>query len=98
MASPHATGVAALIVSKYGERRRGGISMHPLFTKAYLQASATNTPCVTPNPFSYAAFNRPADFDTFCEGTAEYNGVYGHGIVDALGAVTFGNHFFPDGG
>jgi subtilisin family serine protease len=92
MASPHATGVAALIVSKYGERGRGGISMHPLFTKAYLQASATNTPCMTPNPFSYAAFNRPPSYDTFCEGTPEYNGVYGHGIVDALGAVTFGRH------
>lgn len=98
MASPHATGVAALIASKYGERHRGGISMHPLFTKAYLQASATNTPCMTPNPFSYAAFNRPPSYDTFCEGTPEYNGVYGHGIVDALGAVTFGKHFFPDGG
>jgi hypothetical protein len=91
MASPHATGVAALIVSEYGQRRGSGITMHPLFTKAYLQASATNTPCMTPNPFSYAHVGRPAEFDTFCEGTPEYNGVYGHGIVDALGAVTFGD-------
>jgi subtilisin family serine protease len=91
MASPHAAGVAALIVSEYGERHRGGISLHPLFTKAYLQASATNTPCMTPNPFSYTHKGRDASFTTFCEGTAEYNGVYGHGIVDALGAVTFGD-------
>lgn len=90
MASPHAAGVAALIVSEFGERHRGGISLHPLFTKAYLQASATNTPCMTPNPFSYTHKGRDASFTTFCEGTPEYNGVYGHGIVDALGAVTFG--------
>jgi hypothetical protein len=30
MASPHAAGVAALIVSEYGERRGGGISLHLL--------------------------------------------------------------------
>jgi subtilisin family serine protease len=91
MASPHAAGVAALIVSEYGNRRGGGITLHPLFTKAYLQASAANTPCMTPNPFTYTHKGRDASFTTFCEGTPEYNGVYGHGIVDALGAVTFGN-------
>jgi hypothetical protein len=45
---------------------------------------------MTPNPFSYAAFNRPASFTTFCEGTEVYNGVYGNGIVDALAAVSPG--------
>jgi lantibiotic leader peptide-processing serine protease len=91
MASPHATGVAALIVSEYGERRGGGISLHPLFTQAYLEASAADTPCMTPNPFTYTHKGRDASYTTFCEGTPEFNGVYGHGIVDALGAVTFGN-------
>jgi subtilisin family serine protease len=91
MASPHATGVAALIVSEYGERHSGGISLHPLFTQAYLEASAADTPCMTPNPFTYTHKGRDASYTTFCEGTPEFNGVYGHGIVDALGAVTFGN-------
>jgi len=91
MASPHATGVAALIVSQYGHPRSGAVTLQPLFTKAYLQASATNTPCMTPNPFSYAAFNRPPSYTTFCEGTPEYNGVYGDGIVDALKAVQIGH-------
>jgi lantibiotic leader peptide-processing serine protease len=94
MASPHAAGVAALIVSKYGKERRGGISLHPLFTQAYLEASATDTPCMSNQPdgtFSYAHKNRPASFTSFCEGTPEFNGWYGHGIVDALGAVTFGD-------
>jgi subtilisin family serine protease len=96
MASPHATGVAALIVSQYGHPRGGAITLQPLFTKAYLQASATNTPCMTPNPFSYAAFNRDASYTTFCEGTPEYNGVCGDGIVDALKAVEIGHELHVD--
>jgi lantibiotic leader peptide-processing serine protease len=93
MASPHAAGVAALIVSEYGKRRGGGITLHPLFTQAYLEASAMDTPCMSNQPdgtFSYAHVNRPASFTSFCEGTPVFNGWYGHGIVDALGAVEFG--------
>jgi lantibiotic leader peptide-processing serine protease len=90
MASPHAVGVAALIVSKYGDRRGGGVTLNPLLTQAYLEGTATDTPCMTPNPFSYVPFGRDPSFDTFCEGTPVYNGVYGHGIVDALAAVTQG--------
>jgi lantibiotic leader peptide-processing serine protease len=90
MASPHAAGVAALIVSEYGNRRGRGISLHPLFTQAYLEASATDTPCMTPNPFSYVPFGRPASWTVYCQGTPVYNGVYGHGIVDALRAVEIG--------
>ena len=87
MASPHAVGVAALIISRFGKHRHGGISLHPFLTQAYLQASATDTPCPTQNPFSYAAQGRPASFTALCEGTPVYNGFYGHGIVDALAAV-----------
>jgi lantibiotic leader peptide-processing serine protease len=90
MASPHAVGVAALIISKYGDTSHGGVTLNPLLTQAYLEGTATDTPCMSPNPFSYAAFNRPPSYDTFCEGTPVYNGVYGHGIVDALAAVTQG--------
>jgi lantibiotic leader peptide-processing serine protease len=90
MASPHAVGVAALIISKYGDRSHGGITLNPLLTQAYLEGTATDTPCMTPNPFSYVPFGRDPSFDTFCEGTPVYNGVYGHGIVDALAAVTQG--------
>jgi lantibiotic leader peptide-processing serine protease len=90
MASPHAVGVAALIISKYGDRRGGGVTLNPLLTQAYLEGTATDTPCMTPNPFSYVPFGRDASYTTFCEGTPVYNGVYGHGIVDALAAVTQG--------
>ena len=88
MASPHAVGVAALIVSKFGHRSDRGIGLNPLLTQAYLEASATDTPCPTPNPFSYADKGRPASYTAFCEGTPVYNGFYGHGIVDALTAVS----------
>jgi subtilisin family serine protease len=100
MASPHATGVSALIVSQYGHRQGTGISLHPLFAQAYLEASATDTECELmrnqpDGTFSYAAFGTPAsprgaDYTTYCQGTAVYNGVYGHGIVDALKAVEIG--------
>jgi subtilisin family serine protease len=101
MASPHAAGVAALIVSEYGDRRGGGVTLHPLFTQAYLEASATDTPCMTPNPFTYTHKGRNdvaglPTWTTWCEGTPEYNGVYGHGIVDAASAVTFGDHSRSD--
>jgi lantibiotic leader peptide-processing serine protease len=66
------------------------VSLNPFLTQAYLQASATGTPCMTPNPFSYASKGRPPSYDTFCEGTPVYNGVYGYGIVDALTAVSGG--------
>ena len=64
-----------------------------MFTQAYLEASATDTPCQSNQPdgtFSYAFVNRPASYTTYCQGTPVYNGVYGHGIVDALRAVQIG--------
>jgi subtilisin family serine protease len=88
MASPHAVGVAALIVSRYGEEKHHNARLHPLLTQAILQATATDTPCPEPRLHSYADKLRPASFDALCEGTPEVNGFYGHGIVDALAAVT----------
>ena len=93
MASPHAVGVAALIVSEYGNKRHGGISLHPLFTQAYLEASATDTACMSNRPdgaFDYPQRNNSPAYTTYCQGTPVYNGVYGHGIVDALRAVQIG--------
>jgi subtilisin family serine protease len=102
MASPHAAGVAALIVSEYGHRRGSGISLHPLFTQAFLEASATDTPCELrmrnqpDGTFSYAHKNRGPEYTTWCEGTGVYNSVYGHGIVDALRAVEIGRDIHLD--
>jgi subtilisin family serine protease len=74
MAAAHASGVAALIVSRYGDLKRGDASMRPGRVQAYLRQTALEQPC-PPDP-------------TACQGDLGYNGFYGHGIVDALAAVT----------
>jgi subtilisin family serine protease len=74
IASPFASGVAALIVSRYGHPTAGGgFTLDPAETERRLLRSATETAC-------------PADAPT-CQGTLARNSHYGVGIVDALAAV-----------
>ena len=91
MATPHATGVAALIVSQYGgrdPRGRYGRWLPPALTELRLTASAVATACPSPRLVSYEKEGRPAEFDALCEGSKSFNGFYGHGVVDAYRAVT----------
>jgi subtilisin family serine protease len=90
MASPHVTGVAALIVSEYGsrDRRHGGLTMSPDKVERVLTSTASERACPTPPLQSYANEGRSAEFDALCEGNAEFNGFYGYGIADAYAAVT----------
>jgi subtilisin family serine protease len=74
MATPHVTGVAALLTSKYGR-------LPPELLLAKLSLSATSLAC-PPAPYDPAGFG-PMN----CEGLPFYNGFYGAGIVDALAAV-----------
>lgn len=86
MASPHAAGVAALIVSEFGSNdpKLGGLNLAPGKTARILRRSARDHACPEPRLFTYE------DGSTaFCEGEPGFNGFYGRGIVDALGAVTF---------
>ena len=89
MASPHAVGVAALIVSEYGRNDRvlGGLRLNPDRTERILKVTATDHACPEPRLFTYVPVGRPADFDAFCAGSPRFNGFYGHGIVDAYSAV-----------
>jgi subtilisin family serine protease len=90
MASPHVTGVVALIVSQFGHkdpRDKSGLTMKPKQVEEVLFGSATPTPCPDPAAFSYVPYGRT--WTNTCEGTTAFNGFYGHGIVDALGAVTY---------
>ena len=87
MASPHAVGVAALIISEFGKNHHGKFSLAPATTEEILRESATDTPCPVPPLHSYADKLRPASFTALCEGTTDLNGFYGDGIVDALRAV-----------
>jgi lantibiotic leader peptide-processing serine protease len=91
MAAPHVAGVAALIVSKYG-RTRGperGIEMNAYEVEERLYRSATQIACPAP-VITYTDEGRDASFDAPCEGTSRFNSIYGHGIVNALAAVTGG--------
>jgi subtilisin family serine protease len=91
MASPHAVGVAALIVSEFGrddDRHAGGLTLDPERTVEILQDSATDHPCPEPRRFVYPDPDLTPDFTAVCEGSTADNGFYGHGIVDALAAIT----------
>jgi lantibiotic leader peptide-processing serine protease len=90
MATPNTAGVAALIISQYGDFTPGGnpnkIHMSPTTVESYLQTSANNQPCPTPKTvtqgpgFVFATAT--------CQGDTGFNGFFGKGIVDALKAVT----------
>lgn len=96
MASPHAAGVAALIVSRYGhhDRRHGGRTLNPDVVESVVRATATDHACPDPRTMTYVRHVRQPDgsFQTVtdeqtCEGPRRDNGFYGDGIVDALRAV-----------
>lgn len=82
MASPHVAGVAALIIAANGG------SMDPDDVAAVLQTTATNHACPTPPTVDYTIVGRPASWTATCVGDADYNGFYGHGIVNAAAAVS----------
>jgi lantibiotic leader peptide-processing serine protease len=90
MASPHAVGVAALIVSRFGKHdpAHPGVRLEPAKVESLLLRSAAEHACPNPPLFSYANEGRPAEFNALCEGDLNFNGFYGYGIVDALAAVT----------
>jgi subtilisin family serine protease len=89
MASPHAAGVAALIVSKYGTRDtvHGGATMSPTSVESVLRDTASEHACPTPRTVDYTLVGRPASWNATCNGGTNFNDFYGHGIVDALAAV-----------
>jgi lantibiotic leader peptide-processing serine protease len=92
MASPHAVGVAALIVSQYGHpdggRKRGQLTLKPKDVEKKLESSATDHACPDPPTIDYTIVGRPAEFNATCTGTPDFNSIWGNGIVDALVAVT----------
>jgi subtilisin family serine protease len=93
MASPHAAGVSALIVSQYGKFRNGGAQMDPDKVRRVLEGTAFATPCPVPRTVDYLDEGRDDTFTATCEGGLEFNGFYGNGIVDAWAAVTQGKNF-----
>jgi subtilisin family serine protease len=91
MASPHAVGVAALIVSKYGKKTRGGVTMAPSQVQRVLYATASKKACPTPREYTYTRHLPNGTTSTMthtCEGGLSDNGFYGHGIVNAAAVAS----------
>jgi len=89
MATPNAAGVAALIISQYGDfttNNPNHIHMSPTTVEQYLQVSANNQPCPEPNTVTQGP--GVAAFTATCQGNTGYNNFFGKGIVDAVRAVT----------
>jgi subtilisin family serine protease len=89
MASPHAAGVAALIVSRYGDSGGKNGKMRPGTVAAYLQQTADPQACPTTLPAGYLAFTGVnSGAVQQCQGGPGNNSWYGNGQVDAFNAVT----------
>jgi subtilisin family serine protease len=90
MASPHAVGVAALIVSHWGkaDHAHGGLTLDPSVTGKILRKTATPHACPEPPLLDYRPVGRPASYNVTCVGAPDDNNIWGRGIVDALTAVT----------
>jgi subtilisin family serine protease len=76
MAAPHATGVVALLASE-----------HPKAPPAQLTRLLTEQAEPISCPADYD-LNGTGAQDAYCSGYAPYNSFHGHGLVDALAAVT----------
>ncbi len=76
MAAPHVTGVATLIVSRFGPMPQGRV-------QAIIIGTADPLDCPA-NPFNPGP---PFSFLATCEGGSGYNGFYGHGQVNAFSAL-----------
>ena len=90
MATPNVAGVAALIISQYGDFTANNPNkphMSPTAVESILQITANNQPCPSPKTvtqgpgFTFATAT--------CQGDTGNNTFFGKGIVDALKAVTF---------
>ena len=100
MASPHAAGLAALIISRYGDLKspQNG-KMRPGAVEAHMQQTADPQPCPTELPLRGAPaarvrtlrtpdIRRPSGDLQECQGGGGHNSWYGAGQINALRAVT----------
>jgi len=90
MASPHVAGVAALIISMFGNLNNASNGkMSPGAVQAYLSQTADPQPCPSALPPGYAAFVSVSNgAPQVCTGGTGHNSWYGAGQVDAFNAVT----------
>lgn len=101
MATPHAVGVAALAVSRFGRlggtgagagnpsvaSDADGLTLEPYLTTLALWASAERRPCPSPPAYTYTVDGASGKqtFTHVCEQGLGGNGFYGRGMVSAAG-------------
>jgi subtilisin family serine protease len=92
MATPHAVGVAALVVSQHGktDKLHGGLTLAPAKTAKWLYETATKVACPSPRTFQYTFVTGAgtSQSEATCSGGRSDNGFYGHGVVSAYRAAT----------
>jgi lantibiotic leader peptide-processing serine protease len=81
MASPHVTGVAALIIGVLGG------DADPALVRQIIENSAADHACPVPPTVDYTIVGRPASWNATCTGTPTLNNFYGNGLVNAAAAV-----------
>ena len=87
MAAPHVAGLAALIVSRFGNREDGehsGLSPDQVLERLTQTADPIACP---PNPFN-PNYPGPNGLPARCDGPASNNSFYGFGQINALQAVS----------
>ncbi|MFL6204846.1 MAG: S8 family peptidase [Acidimicrobiales bacterium] len=81
MASPHVTGVAALVIGALGG------DADPALVRQIIEQSAADHACPVPATVDYTLVGRPPEWNATCTGTPSVNNFYGNGLVDAAAAV-----------
>ena len=87
MASPHAVGVAALIIQAKGHSTVTAARPRPEDRRPDAGNSADDHACPAGGVEIYTDEGRTPDYNARCRGNADYNGLYGEGIVNAEDAV-----------
>lgn len=89
MASPHASGVAALIVSARGKGSGLWFGYDSRQVEYVLRKSAVDQPCPEGGSQTYTREGRSDAFTATCTSKPGFTSLYGDGIVNAYNAVTF---------
>ncbi|GAA3417761.1 S8 family peptidase [Streptosporangium vulgare] len=86
MAAPHATGVAAILISRFGKPGKGGLALPAADVQRLLYSTATEKACPSPREYAYK-IDLVVDEVHKCEGPKARNGFYGRGVISAANAA-----------